>query len=71
MNPGAIEEGAKVAGSIIEGLKREPVSLALVALNLLFMLVFYGVFREISASAQRRDALLSELAKSCILPRPN
>lgn len=65
MNPGPIEEGAKVASGAIEALKREPLSLALVILNFIFLLVFYGIFREISASAERRDALLTELAKDC------
>jgi hypothetical protein len=70
MNPGPIDEGAKIAGGVVEALKREPVSLALVVLNLLFLLVFYGVFREISASAERRDTLLAELAKNCTTSLP-
>jgi hypothetical protein len=68
MNPGPIDEGAKIAGGVVEALKREPISLALIVLNLLFLLIFYGVFREISASAERRDTLLAELAKSCTAP---
>jgi hypothetical protein len=68
MNPGPIEEGARVAGSVVEALRREPLSLALVVLNLIFLLTFYGFFREISASAERRDTLLAELAKNCIAP---
>jgi hypothetical protein len=32
------------------------------------MLIFYGVFREISASAERRDTLLAEMAKNCVAP---
>lgn len=66
INPGPIEEGAKVAGGVIEAMKREPISLALIVLNVLFLVVFYGLFREISASADRRDAILGDLAKSCV-----
>jgi hypothetical protein len=69
MAPGAVEEGAKVAGGVVDALRREPLSLALVVLNVLFLLMFYGVFREISASAERRDALLTELAKDCAAPQ--
>ena len=70
MNPGPIEEGAKVAGGVIEAMKREPISLALIVLNVLFLMVFYSLFREISASADRRDTLLGDLAKSCVSAPP-
>jgi hypothetical protein len=69
MNPGPIEESARVAGGVVEALRREPISLALVVINLVFLIVFYGVFREVSSSAERRDTLLSELAKNCTAPQ--
>ena len=34
---GAIEEGGKVAGSVVEGLKSQPISLALIVMNVVFV----------------------------------
>ena len=61
-----IEKITAVASDVVDALKREPVSLALVALNLLFLVAFYFTITEISKSAARRDSLLSEVAKSCL-----
>ena len=35
---GAVEEGAKVATTVVEGLKNQPLSLALIVLNVVFIL---------------------------------
>jgi hypothetical protein len=35
---GVVEEGAKVATSVVEGLKAQPLSLALIAMNVVFVL---------------------------------
>jgi cbb3-type cytochrome oxidase subunit 3 len=37
MNPGAVEEGSKVASSLIESLKAQPMTLALVVFNMIFI----------------------------------
>jgi hypothetical protein len=66
MNPGPIDEGAKIAGGVVEALKREPVSLALVVLNVAFLLIFAFVFHEISNGRIRQDTLLAEISKACI-----
>jgi hypothetical protein len=56
----------KVATGIINGLKAQPLVLALVVVNVLFLIgCAYGL-REISASAARRDTMLAdEIAKDC------
>ena len=41
MTPGPVEEGAAVAKSVVAGLKDQPVSLALIVVNLVFV-VFTG-----------------------------
>lgn len=41
MAPGAVEEGAKVATTVVEGLRAQPLSLALIVVNLVFV-VFTG-----------------------------
>jgi hypothetical protein len=58
--------GARIATSIINGLKSQPLILALVVVNVLFLIgCAYGL-REISASAARRDMMLAdEIAKDC------
>jgi hypothetical protein len=37
MNSGAVEEGGKVAGSLIEAMKTQPMTLALVVFNIVFI----------------------------------
>jgi hypothetical protein len=51
MNPGPIEEGGKIAVSVIDALKTQPLMLVLVIFNvLIFIFVYYGV-------TQSRDSL--------------
>jgi hypothetical protein len=38
MNSDLTREGAKVAGSVVEGLKSQPLSLALIVMNIVFVL---------------------------------
>lgn len=41
MNPGASEEAAKAAGTFMEALKAQPLSLALVVMNVALLLLFW------------------------------
>lgn len=61
-----IEKVTEVAGNVVDALRKEPVSLVLIVLNLLFIAVFYFTITEISESAARRDTLLSEVARACV-----
>jgi hypothetical protein len=69
---GAIEEGGKVATGIIDGLKHQPLALALVVINMLFLgsvgYVLHRVGEINSAAAIRRDELLADLARHCVVP---
>jgi hypothetical protein len=58
MNPGAIEEGAKVAGGFIEALKGQPAVLALSVANMA-LLVF--IFYALHLSAKYRETLVSQV----------
>jgi len=52
MNPGAMEEGVKVAGGVVESLKAQPLSLALVIMNVALLCLLFYVAR--SAMETRR-----------------
>lgn len=63
MNPGAIEEGAKVAASAVEGLKQQPLALALIVLNVIFI----GVGTWIYFDMQGRYAnLFKYITEHCL-----
>src|SRR5262249_50232233 len=72
---GAVEEGGKVATSIIDALKQEPISLALVLMNVALLLMFFYVAQR---SAQTRASEVgviyenqkhpSELLAHCVDP---
>lgn len=71
MNPGVTEEGAKVATGVVDALRSQPLSLALIILNCLFLIVGYFIFAKSSdigsAERARADALLAELARNCVV----
>lgn len=48
----------RIATSIVEGLKHQPLVLALIVMNLLFIIGFGYMLREVGQSAARRDAML-------------
>ncbi|WP_038384934.1 hypothetical protein [Bradyrhizobium elkanii] len=63
---GAIENVTKIAGDIVNGLKQSPLALALVVINLLFLIGFSFMLREIAQAVARKDALLAEIASHCM-----
>jgi hypothetical protein len=70
MNPGgAIEEGAKVATGIVDGLKSQPLSLALIVLNLTFIVftawLAYTVNARTTHQYDVKDALIAKLIEQC------
>ena len=69
MNPGAVEEGAKVATGIVEGLKSQPLSLALIVLNIAFILftgwLAYTINDRTEHQYQVKDELIAKLIAQC------
>lgn len=56
----------KLAPHIIDALRSQPLALALVVINLLFLTGFAFMLREIAQAVARKDALLAEIASHCI-----
>jgi hypothetical protein len=76
MNPGAAEEGAKAAGTFMDIMRQQPLSLALVIMNLaLLVLIYFMLSRQgdirshdlelMSAQAKEVQTLLSQ----CVVPK--
>jgi hypothetical protein len=69
MNPGAVEEGAKVAGNVVEGLKSQPLSLALIVVNLVFVLFMGWLAHEWNIRTTHqyevKDQLIAKLIDKC------
>jgi len=76
MNPGAVEEGGKVATSLIDALKSQPATLAMIVLNIIFIgAVLWDVKGARSEAHQVMQTLLDqnkaaqELLSRCIVPK--
>jgi hypothetical protein len=75
MNPGVTEEVGKAAGGFIDALKREPLSLALVLMNLALLGFFWLILNAVAQQREREVNLLyedkkevRELIAKCIVP---
>jgi hypothetical protein len=68
MNPGLSEEAGKTARSVVDALKSEPLSLALVVMNVLLLALFFYVIKT-STDVRHRDAdrmlEMSKLLANC------
>jgi hypothetical protein len=67
---GVAEEGGKLAGGIVESLKAQPLALALVMVNLLFLVAGGFALHELGGSMLRKDELLAKLAENCMVQAP-
>jgi hypothetical protein len=72
---GAVEEGAKVAAGFMDALKREPLSLALVVMNMALLAFFYVLLTRVADQREREINLLyadkkevRELLSKCVVP---
>ena len=70
MNPGgAVEEGAEVAKGVVAGLKDQPLSLALIVMNALFILFVGWLAHEFNQRTTHqyevKDALITKLIDKC------
>ena len=67
----ALEDGAKVATGFIEAMKREPLALALVVMNLSLLVLFYVLMthreREIELIYADKKEVREMLAR-CVVP---
>ncbi len=72
---GAVEESAKVAVGFMDALKREPLSLALVVMNLCLLAFCYFILSKVADQREREVNLLyqdkkevRELLAKCVVP---
>lgn len=75
MNAGITEEGVKVVGGIVGAFKNEPLSLALVIMNVCLMAFFYFLLSTVATQREREVSLLyadkkevRELLAKCVVP---
>lgn len=75
MNPGAAEEAGKVAGTFMDIMKSQPLSLALVIMNICLLLFFYFILTAVAAQREREIGLLygdnkevRALLAKCVVP---
>jgi hypothetical protein len=77
MNPGPVEEAGKAVGGFMEIMKQQPLSLALVLMNLSLLGLFYIIMDRVSETRRHEFTMLQQeqqhvrdiLAK-CIVPQP-
>ena len=69
MNPGLPEESVKVAGSTVEALKAQPLALALVIVNVLFLAFFTYIAHSINVKnieeIKHNREMIEGLMKQC------
>jgi hypothetical protein len=70
-----IEEGSKVATGFIDALKKEPLSLALVLMNVALLVFFYVLLTTVSKQREHEIGLLyadkkevREMLSRCVVP---
>ena len=69
MTPGPVEEGAKVATGVIEALKQQPIALALIVMNVIFVGAAAYASHELNIRTTARyaaqDDLIHKLIDQC------
>ena len=75
MNAGVVEQVGHTADTFIDALKREPLSLALVLMNLCLLLFFYVILTRVADQRKEEIGLLyadkkevRELLAKCVVP---
>ena len=63
MNPGPMEEGAKVASGFIEGMKGNPLALALAVSQILVLLLFFYIASWAGDNRKSEFAALQEMQR--------
>lgn len=67
---GISEQGGKVATSTIDALKSQPLALALIVVNVLFLAFVMFIIHSLKEQGERKDALLGDLARNCTVAAP-
>lgn len=77
MNPGPIEEGSKVASSLFEAMKAQPMTLAILLFGIAMIVLIYigtGEWRtqnkEVMAELLSQHKAMVDLLSRCIVPTP-
>lgn len=60
-----IDKITEVASNVAEGLRTQPLALALVVINVLFLVAGLWIVGKVATGTERRDALLMQLVKEC------
>ena len=78
MNPGPVEEGAKVVTSFMDTLKQQPLSLALVVMNFALLGLFWAILEKVSHTREREMTLVyddhkqvREILSRCVVSQPS
>jgi hypothetical protein len=53
----------QIANHLIDVLEKQPLALALVVINLLFLIAFFWMLREIDQAVERRDVMIERCIK--------
>jgi hypothetical protein len=56
----------EIASGVVENLKGQPLVLALVVINLLFVALSFYTYRSIATSVERRDKIITDLIERCL-----
>jgi hypothetical protein len=60
-----IQTTGKIISSVTDGLKDRPLALALVLVNVLFLIMTSGLLYSVNEHGLRRDKLISDLVANC------
>lgn len=70
-----IETVSKVANTVVESLRSQPLALALIVINILFLLavgwMWHGVGEAVRAERESRNVLLTQIAENCFVRKPD
>lgn len=71
---GATEEASKVATGTVEALKTQPLALALVVVNVLFLIggiwTAHDFFQRLESASLRKDKMMTEMVERCLMTMP-
>jgi hypothetical protein len=60
-----IQTTGKIIGHVADGLKDRPLALALVLVNVLFLIMTSGLLYSVNEHGLRRDKLVADLVANC------
>jgi hypothetical protein len=72
---GLLEHSAKALHSLADAMKAQPIALALIVINLLFLGTAVLVLRDVALNAREREIsdskLLSQILRDCAVKKPD